>query len=359
MPPQWFGTNDKFLSVWEEMEWVKNLPKNTYLAMYLRIPSQSDYACNLPVGHSLYVVTFLDEPFDHLWLLEQCRFIKEPIIVLNDGSVYDFPLPSNVYFFQFHSWHYQLDKIMSWFPERKPRSVHYKASAICNRITQSKMLIFSALMKNIDRSHCLIKLSRWLEEKNVHYRDPTGIDKLDDLGQYFYKNWLGKEIIVDTFNNIEHNKQSNNSNPWQNFYVNTALHFTNESYHYSYMNDELGQYIRPGPCLSEKTYKCLVSGTPFISVAQFDVYQSFENLGFKFDYGEIDLSWDKDPGNLTRMLGTICLIEKISQMNITEIESMTKNSTDHNFDHVWSGNFSKLCRSRNKVTIEQILARFS
>lgn len=355
MPPEWYGQAN-FPNVWDEMEWLKELPATTYYALYLK----GFFNKNLQPGHPLYVVAFLDEPFDPDWLLAQCENIKEPIIVLNDGSIYDFPFPSNVFFYQFHSWHYQMDRIMSWFPHHVARNIKYKASAICNRVTQSKLLVFSAIVKSMNRSECLLKLSDWIEEKNVHYRTPTGVPQLDELADYFFNNWHGKLIVADEFDNVRDNKQDINSNPWQSFYINAAMHFTNESYHYSRMTHTDGrQYTRPGPCLSEKTYKCLLSGTPFISVAQFDVYRSFEELGCKFDYGSIDLSWDQDPGNLTRLCSMINLINELANMPVEEIAKVTAESTGHNFDHIWSGDFKKICSTRNNATVEKILAKFS
>lgn len=357
MPLPWFGDN-KFPKVWDEIEWLRELPETTYFALYLRNPSNDRHHIKLPPGHPLYVVAFFDEPFDHAWLLNQCQTIKEPIIVLNDGQVYDLPLPPNVFFYQYHSWHYQFDRMAAWHPTKQQRNVKFKASAVCNRITQSKLLIFSALIQKIDRSESLIRLSSWLEEKNVHGREYTGIAQLDKLADYFFEHWHGKELFIDEFFKPEHNFQQTNSNPWLPLYLDSALHFTNESYHYSLMNDELGQYIRPGPSLSEKTYKCLLAGTPFISVAQFDVYRSFEELGLRFDYGSIDLSWDQDPGNLTRLCSIVNLIDDISKLSIEEIEHMTTESTQYNFDQVWSGDFRTTCQTRNEQTIEKILAKF-
>lgn len=355
MPPEWYGVSD-FPTTWNEMEWLRELPSQTYYALYLKAFTNR----SLEPGHPLYVVAFLDEPFNPDWLLDQCKKIKEPIIVLNDGSVYNFPFPPNVYFYQFHSWHYQMERIMHWFPQAVPRDMKYKVSAICNRVTQSKLLVFAAIVKSFNRSECLLKLSDWIEEKNVHFKTRTGVAQLDNLSDFFFLNYAGKSMVVDDFDNERDNKQDINSNPWQSFYVNSAMHFTNESYHYSLMtNKEGGQVIRPGPCLSEKTYKCLLSATPFISVAQFDVYRSFTELGCKFDYGSIDLSWDRDPGNLSRLCSIVNLINQLSEMSVADIAEMTLESSQHNFDHIWSGDFGRTCNSRNHATIAKILAKFS
>lgn len=351
MPPEYFGT--KPVIEWDEMQWINLLPKNTYFALWLKNPVRRD----LPSGYDLYLIAFLDEPVDVDWLAKQVAKISQPIVVLDDGDFYDFPLPNNVHCFQYHSWHYQIDKIISWFPVQQPRDIKFKASAVCNRITQSKMIIFTALMEFLKQKELLVKLSNWIEEENVHSQQPTGIAELDKLSNIFYKKYLGTTISVDDFSD-KHNHPRINSNPWQSFYLNSAIHFTNESYHYSYMIDGHGCYTRPGPYLSEKTHKCLISGTPFVSVAQFDVYRSLENLGFRFDYGPLNLDWDSDAGNLSRMMGIIDLIKQLSQYSISDIVDFTKYSSNHNADHIWSGKFFKQCCLGNEQTADLVLKMF-
>ncbi len=347
---------DIFPVAWPEINWLQQLPKNTYFALWA-----NEYypPPELPIGHSLYVVTFHQERFDTDWLLSQATKIDAPIIVLNDGGVYDFPFPPNVHFFPYYSWHYHMQKIMEWFPDRQPRNVKYKISNVCNRITHSKMLIFSALMEYHSRDQLLMILGDWLEERSVHFRQPTGITELDNLADVFYQKYLGTTIRIDDFDNSRHNIQQINSNPWQPLYLETALHFSSESINYSLMHKNGQDVIIPGPQFSEKTYKCLVSGTPFIPVGQFECYRYFEELGMKFDYGDIDLSWDKDPGNLTRLVSLVNLIKSLRDFSIADIVSMTKESTLHNFDHLWSGEFDRRCRQHNQQIADQIITKFA
>jgi hypothetical protein len=342
---------------WAEMNWLQELPKNTYFALWLKLPSVNS-SVKLPPGHNLYVISFHSEHFDLNWLLEQTKKINSPIIVLNDGGYYDSPLPPNVYFFNYYSWHQHLNTMMSWFPDRHTRQVKYKVSAVCNRITQSKMLIFTAIMKYLDQNDCMIKLGNWLEEKNVHYRQPTNVALLDELSDIFFNQYFGKTIEIDGFTNETHNVQRKNSNPWQPLYTQAALHFTNETYHYSLMQNEQRHSINPGPAYSEKTFKCLIAGTPFIAVGQFDSYRFLKELGLKFDYGDIDLSWDNDPGNLSRIEGIINMIKSISEYNIADIEHMTGNSTQHNTDFIWSGDFYNKCQTHNNIIANTVITQF-
>lgn len=368
MPPEYFGTAPD-TEFWNEMHWINDLPKNTFFSLWVKFPPAQD----LPSGHPLYLIAFLDEPVDTDWLSRQITNISQPIIVLNDGGVYDFSLSDNVYFYQYHSWHYHMNKIMTWFPDRKKRKIKFKASAVCHRITQSKMLIFTALMEYLNRDELLVKLGNWLEEKNVNYRYPIHVPELDHLADIFFNKYLGTTISVDEFPS-RGNFQRFNSDPWHPFYVNSALHFTNESHYHSNRRPHLSRQVWsggfsqtrrpsvitacPGPGLSEKTYKCLISGTPFISVAQFDVYCSLEKLGFKFDYGPLDLKWDQITSDHTRLLEIVNLIKKLPCYSIGDIVDFTKHSSNHNMHHVWSGEFSKLCQVRNEQTASTIVKKF-
>jgi len=359
MPTDVYG-RPNFPFEWEELDWLQDLPKDTYFALSPSLPSILAKPIDLPLGHSLYVITFHQERLDSDWIEKQVERINHaPIIILSDGSIYNFPLPSNVYFYTFHSWHYHLDQIMKLFPDRQPRTnIKYKVSNICNRVTQSKMLIFTALMQYVDRQDLLIKLSDWIEEKNVHNWQPTGNKLLDELTKIFKQCYQGTTIEIDQFNNTKDNIQTKTSNPWQPVLMESALHFVGESYHYSLMQKNEVKTIMPGPSLSEKTFKCLVAGTPFVPVAQFECYRHLGDLGLQFDYGDIDLSWDLESGNLTRLENIIKMIQSLKNYSTGDIVTMTKLSTDHNTDMIWSGEFSKRCEKNNQQVIQQILTKF-
>ena len=343
-----------FPTVWKDYHWFQDLPKNTYFALWIRGPSHV-----LPKGHDLYVVSFHYERVECEWLINQCKKISQPIIVLNDGSSYDFPWPSNVHFFNFYSWHIHLNQIMEWFPNRQIRNLKYKISAVCNRITQSKLLVTTALLENFNRKELLVKLGTWLEEKNVHNRQPTGVEKLDNLSKIFFEKYYGHVILVDDFTDDTHNFQRVNSIPWQPFYLESAIHLSNESYHYSMMSHNGVTSICPGPHISEKTFKCLLSQTPFISVGQFNLYGQLTKLGLKFDYGNINLSWDQDPGNLSRLSSIIDTIIDLKNYSISDIDEMTQESSKHNADMIWSGKLQSQAQAHNDIIAHEILTRFS
>ena len=360
LPTDTYGRPD-FPVEWSELDWLADLPQDTYFVINPSLPSLFHKPMDLPLGHSLYVISFHQERFDSDWIYEQAKRVTDaPIVILCDGSIYDFAVPSNVHFYTFHSWHYHMDLVMKMFPERQVRTnIKYKASTICNRVTQSKMLIFTALIEYLDSKDILVKLGDWIQEKNVHNWQSTGNASLDELTEIFRARYQGITIEIDDFDNARDNFQTVTSNPWQPVLMESALHFVGESYHYSLMWQNGFDMIMPGPSLSEKTFKCLVSGTPFVPVAQFDCYRHLADLGLKFNYGYIDLTWDQDPCNLSRLAGLVRMIQSLKDFTVEDIVCMTKYSTDHNTDYIWSGDFGDACRNRNQQVAQQILTKFA
>jgi hypothetical protein len=239
--------------------------------------------------------------------------------------------------------------MLEWWPTPVKKNIQYKASVFCNRITQSKLLIFTKLAETFGLENLVAVLGDWLEDKNVHYWQNTGNSQLDSLSKVFKQKYLGKEIRFDLFDNAN-NVQKTNSDPWSKAYQECALNFTNENFHYSFMN----YHTLPGPFISEKTIKCLVGGTAFVAVGQFDTYHTLENLGFKFDYG-FDLSWDQDTGNLSRLASITELVDYLTKYTAQDLYQTTLHRTQHNQDHILSKKFEQICQEQNNQTKHKIL----
>jgi hypothetical protein len=326
-------------------EWIQQLPeKKIYFALFQRWNKQ-----DLPQGYDNYIVSFHLEAVDIDWLKSQR--VTGPIFVLFDGQDYGLTIPG-VYFLPFFYWHYQLQQMQEWFGIKEKTTPTYKFSAVCNRISQSKIWITTKLLETA-RQSSLIILNSWFEEKNVHGWQPTGNAVLDDLTQIFRDSYLGKEIKIDNFDNDTQNEQRITGTPWQPLYQDCAIHFTNESFHYSGMIENNQQYIWPGPFLTEKTLKCLLGATAFIPVGQFETYRILENLGFKFDYG-FDTTWDLDPGNLSRCEKIVNLIDWLDQQDLACLLDMTQPSNQYNQNHIISGTFFQICQQQNNKSIERI-----
>jgi hypothetical protein len=161
----------------------------------------------------------------------------------------------------------------------------------------------------------------------------------------FKDQWLDKKISLPNDTGLEH---SYNIGPYQT----AALNFNMESYFYSFMDNGTRSYIQPGPFLTEKTWKCILSKTAFVPVGQYQSYAWLEQMGLNFDYGPLDLSFDSDPGNLTRLEKIVHLIKSLDQWTATELYEMTRSSCEHNYDHVMNKEFWQQCESFNQPTVD-------
>ena len=327
-------------------EWIKKLPdKKIYFALFQGWVDIHD----LPDGYDYYIVSFHLEALNLSWLKQQK--VCGTIIVLFDGSPCNLELPG-VHFLPFYYWHYQLKRMQDWFGIKEKSKPNYKFSAVCNRVSQSKVWITTKLLETA-RESSLIVLNSWIEEKNVHGWQATGNATLDQLTQVFRDCYYGKEIKIDNFDNATQNFQTITSNPWLPLYQDCAVHFTNESFHYSHMIEDDQEYIWPGPFITEKTLKCLLGSTAFIPVGQFETYKTLSSLGFQFDY-DFDTDWDLDAGNLTRSASIVNLIDDLSQYSVDQLIRKTQASSTYNQNHIVSGKFFNQCEQKNNESIAQI-----
>ena len=340
------GTKDN-IAQFLGYEWIRQLPnKKIYFALF-----QGWNKPDLPQGYDNYIVSFHLEVVDIDWLKQQQ--VTGPIFVLFDGQDYGLKIPG-VYFVPFFYWHHQLNTMIEWFGMQEKAKPKYKFSAVCNRITQSKSWITTKLLETAPDSS-LIVLNSWLEGKNVHNWQPTGNAILDNLTQIFRDSYLGKEIKIDDFDNNTQNEQRITGTPWQPLYQDCAINFTNESFDYSGMFENDQEYVWPGPFITEKTLKCLLGGTAFIPVGQFETYKTLQSLGLMFDY-DFDTSWDNDPGNLSRFSSIIELIDYLNQFEIDQLVDFTKSSNEHNQNYIVSNRFFNQCQEKNSQSIDKIHA---
>lgn len=347
-PDVWQGVPQDFPYT-SEYPWVAHLPANKkiYCAFWMHWHKLFD----LPPGYDHYLVSYHTENVNLDWLHRQVELGRSNIVVLFPAHSYDLQIPG-VEFLSYIDWDLDLEKMISWWGipnlhDHRP----YKFSAVCNRISQSKVWITTKLLETAP-SDSIIILSDWVEDKNVHGWTECGDPVLDDLSRVFRERWLGT-VMSDGFDQ-SNNNQRWNSDPWQIFYTQSAVHLTNGSFHYSHMIDSAGNaYTYPGPDIDEKTLKALLSGVGMIPCAQFEIYKTLRELGLSFDY-PFDTGWDSDPGNITRFRSIVDLIDDLNDHSAAELWYMVKPSSLHNREYIVKGGFHAACRAHNKQTLDRL-----
>ena len=362
VPNVFNGTVSEFITkkdLHKGYEWILSLPttKRIYLSLFQGWPSHKGYS--LPRNYDLHIVSFHLEAVDIEWLKEQVKHIKGEIIVLFDGSANNYTIPK-VRFMPYYYWHVQLDKMLKWFGtgDTTPKTITHKASAFCNRISNSKLTTFTALAEYMGTDNCMLALHDWLDPVNIYDMNEGIPDVLQNLYKIFFEKYYGNSYTVDDFTH-ELNYQKHTANPWQPAYQNCAVHFTNESFDTTCLDLINSPYssalgMHPGPFITEKTLKCLLGRTAFVPVGQFDTYGALERVGFKFDYN-FDTLFDNIKHNNDRLVAIVKLIHELAEMSPEEIYNGTKESSEYNFNYIVGGRFYKDCEIINQYTIEQVL----
>ena len=343
--PAQVNSSLKDLTITEEIlywyPWIADLKnKNTWLALAQGWKPNDSFPDIPPLGYEYYIVSGDSLMFGFAEKIAQS--VGGKVIQLSGPLIESEFTTDLVRYVPYTADHYRLARMPTKWSINK--NIMYKASALTNRITQSKAIIFSALTSllneqdfigSLNHAHALLK--------NVHNWEMSGNTVCDCYTKNFITNWLDKNI---TLPNDDRTEGSYNNPAYQN----SALNFTQESYHYSYMTNNNKHYIEPGPFLTEKTWKCVLSKTAFIPVGQMHSYKWLQQMGMKFNYGPLDLSFDNDPGNLTRLEKIISLIESLNQWSAHELFDMTRDSCEYNYEHVINGNFWKNCEEYNQST---------
>lgn len=348
-PGPWQGTPDRFTRH-DVYDWVSDLP--TDKKIYCCFWQGWDNKTCLPPNYDFYLISWHIENVDLEWLKEQRSRVDGKFIVLFPGNSYSYFLPDTE-FISYNELHRDIDRMIDWHGiDRRSHVKKFKFSAICNRATQSKIWVTTKLLEVSGHDSLIIHNPDFLQEKNVHSWQLSGNRHLDQLTKIYLEKYQTLRLS-DGFQQSSDNMQTINSNPWQPQYTETALHFTNGSFHYSYMEDANQKFIYPGPDIDEKTLKCLVAGTPFIACGQFEIYRTLAKAGLEFEY-EFDLSWDTDPGNLTRFEKICELIDYLSQYSVSDIVEMTRKSTIHNTEFILKKGFYSRCETQRKLAVEKL-----
>lgn len=323
--------------------WIAELKnKSIYLNIHAGWKPDGGFPDAMPNGYEYYIVSGDSLMFG--WAEHIINQVDGHVIQLMQSIIPDGLDSDRITYLPYNTAHRRYKRILSVNTPLTHKDIKYKASALTNRITQSKIIIFSALMDLVDEPDRIVSLNHQLfHVKNVHNWQASGNEICDYYTNKFKEVWEDVKISLPDDDRIE----GSFNNP---AYRNSALNFTQESYHYSLMFLNGRNLIQPGPFVTEKTWKCLASKTAFIPVGQYHTYKWLRDLGLKFDYGELDLEFDNDPGNLTRLEKLVELVRSLSKWSAMDLYEMTKDSTEYNYEYLQSEKFWNSCDQSNQAT---------
>jgi hypothetical protein len=321
---------------------VNDMPVDVFYALNLQWPN-----FELPSDYKKYFCSFHTEYVDIDWLINQAQKIyPSPFLCILDYDVDSSELfPDNLKFIKQLTLHKQIKLAADVYGIRHINDFAYpefKLSSLSWRITQYKKFITAYLKQNFDHTQMILS-----------YHSIVG--KEDDLHNNFPFDYLTKlDLNIGKFlNNCIDETSIINSSPVENAnwhvpaFQNALFNLTNESFHYSMTIKADKPFVYPGPYLTDKTIKPLIAGRPIIPVGQAKTIEFLKELGFNFNYG-LDLSFDNDTGDLSRIKGIFDTIDRIQLTPLKELYEMTENSVNLNLSAIATGIVYDIGESVNK-----------
>lgn len=182
-------------------------------------------------------------------------------------------------------------------------------------------LLNSALWTNLDTS-----LSGHKEIQYIH----QGQDLLLVPGEIQY---LPQEYEIDRYQpsetNVAYVKYNLFNNEWGEIYLKTKLY---QDTYFSLVTETVFDY--PYSFRTEKIWKPIAIGHPFIAVANYGYYRDLHNLGFKTFGHVIDESFDLIQNNQKRIERIAQIIEDLCQQDLDQFSKECYNVCKYNQQHL-------------------------
>lgn len=312
--------------------------KNTFFGLNLKWPK-----FELPLNYGQYFLSFHTEYIDFDWAITQAhRVYPCKVILVADYNIEPWPnWPDNIETVTWISLHKQIQLLKDRLGSVKEITLpKFKVSSLSFRVSQYKKFVTSYLLKNFDHSDIILTYHNQLFKSQDLHGHPVGFKHLEDL------NFDIGKTFINFDDDFKGNTPVENGNWLNPAYTDSLINLTNESFHYSQTVSQDILCRWPGPYLTEKTFKPLLAGRPFLVVGQYQSYKWLKNIGFDTDFG-FDISYDQDPGDLTRIGALFKTLDFINQQSIFDLYESSLKSVKHNLNWIDSGNFYECCQQLN------------
>lgn len=306
---------------------------------------------DLPQSFDSYFISFHTEYINIDWVIQQAELVyPKPILLVSDYDIKPHDIwPENISFARYITIHHQLNLASSIFgTEITPQKPKYKISSLSMRVSQYKRFVTGYLLQHFNHKHMILSYHNSLKKH----------EDLHDFPPLIHLKNLNLELSK-TFININDEYEIVNISPIENTnwhvpaFTNALFNLTNESFNYSNTIKKGKSFTYPGPYLTDKTFKPLLAARPFIPVGQAGTVTFLEEIGFKTDFG-IDLSYDKDTGDLTRIKGVFDAIDTIASKTLDELYESSLQSVVYNSNHILNRDLDQKCQNLNKPGLDKI-----
>jgi len=242
-------------------------------------------------------------------------------IYLADVNNYDHVYPDNVTFFKYRHWHLPLMHVLnnidlSQIPNVKSKKIYKKFSSLSYYRRQFRAIVTLSLLKYAVND----SIVSWHNLSNHSCHDGL-IRSLKSDVSFNDLDWevLNYKHTIDNYT-VDKNYYELNIFDFLNpQYQNCLINFSNETDNFGlYWIDDI-RYNRPGPFLTEKTWKPLIAGNVLMSTGQPRTYDFLKNdYNIPINYS-IDTSFDNVLGDFDRIRQIKNLIESLSKIKLSDL----------------------------------------
>lgn len=314
---QWFRSN-------QIHKWI-DLIDQQKTSLYLNFTDRQMPTCHTPLA----IMTMgMESPR----LEELQKFCQDnpdvSVLLLADISFNDYRVPPQVTVIEYRQWIWYLD----WFLNTdqpaviraKNKSISHKFSSLSFKKTQFRALVTCYLLgRAADQS--LISWHRCDENFNGEF----WIDQYRNHDRFAHLDWglLEHARQLDDYDNSQNTPTSNFLNFRIPAFENCLINLTNETTNYGQVCDRAGfPYNNPGPYLTEKTWKALISGCVPMHCAQPGVYQWLERSYGIAAKWQIPTAYDMVKEDFDR---ADLLLQSLEQLAATPLQELIDQNIDH------------------------------
>jgi len=258
------------------------------------------------------------------------RYPSVPILWLADLDPYDYPLPANVTFVSYRHWYIRLEMFQECFQGQvtrvKDKAHKYKFSSLSyfrrpNRAVVTAALYTYARDSSLFTWRYLNNDRTGAQEKFVETFRNHDLFKDLDWG-FFDQDWftdqdsIAKKLQADGVNFRVRDAMLDIHTPG---FEQALININNETDTFGWMDNGIERYNRPGPFLTEKTWKTLITGCALLNSGQpgtMKFLREAYNLPLDYSY---DTSYDLEVKDFDRLAGLVKTVQKIEQSSLQDL----------------------------------------
>lgn len=291
------------------------------------------------------------------------RYPDMPVVWLADLDPYDYPLPSNVTHIKYRHYYIRMEMLYDCFDvsqvlKVKDKKIRYKFSSLSYFMRQARATVTAALYKYArDQSvmswHLLDNSHNTIQKDLIQsFRDSPVFSDLD---------WsvLEQQLTLDEYNWGRNSVKNNMMDTFNPAFESSLCNFNNETDSMGWLDNGQERYNRPGPFITEKTWKSLFTGCVLLNSGQPRTIEYLKNdYNLPLNYS-IDQSHDSVPQDFDRFRLVIDMIKSLSQVSLTDLIDANIDTCAHVQSILLDPAFLEAPKAYNRVQDERVATLLS